>query len=97
MMRLACEWKVVDRVPRVKLLRGEKNRESILPHDREAVYLAALPHPLSDAATVLLDTGLRLGELLSLDWAQVHIAPAKGASYGYLTILSGKAKKQEVL
>jgi len=95
MMRLAYEWKVIDRVPRVKLLRGEKNRESILPHDREAVYLAALPHPLSDAATVLLDTGLRLGELLSLDWAQVRIEPANGAAYGYLTILSGKAKNNK--
>ena len=95
MMRLAYEWKVIDRVPRVKLLRGEKNRESILPHDREAVYLAALPHPPSDAATVLLDTGLRLGELLSLDWAQVRIEPANGAAYGYLTILSGKAKNKK--
>ncbi len=79
MVRLAYEWKVIDRVPRVKLLRGEKNRESILPHDREAVYLAALPQPLADAATVLLDTGLRLGELISLDWAQVRIEPANGA------------------
>jgi integrase len=95
MMRLAYEWKVIDRVPRVKLLRGEKNRESILPHDREAVYLAALPHPLSDAATVLLDTGLRLGELLSLDWAQVKIEPANGARFGYLTVLSGKAKNKK--
>ena len=92
MMRLAYEWKVIDRVPRVRLLRGEKNRESIRPHDREAVYLAALPQPVSDVATVLLDTGLRLGELISLDWAQAHIEPANGAVYGYLTILSGKAK-----
>jgi integrase len=95
MLRLAYEWKVIDRVPRIKLLRGEKNRESILPHDREAVYLAALPQPLSDVATVLLDTGLRLGELISLDWRQVRIEPAKGAQFGYLTVLSGKAKSRK--
>jgi integrase len=77
------------------MLRGEKNRESILPHDREAVYLAALPHPLSDVATVLLDTGLRLGEALSLDWAQVRLDPAQGARYGFLTVLSGKAKNHK--
>ena len=71
-------------MPRIKLLRGEKNREFTLSHDREAVYLAALPSPLSDVAMVLLNTGLRLGELLSLDWAQVHLDPAKGATFGYL-------------
>jgi integrase len=91
-LRLAYEWKVIDRVPRIKLLRGEKNREFILPRDREAAYLAALPFPLCDVATVLLDTGLRLGELLSLDWAQVQLEPAKGARFGFLTVLSGKAK-----
>jgi len=95
LLRLAYEWKVINRVPRVKMLRGEKNRESILPHDREAVYLAALPHPLSDVATVLLDTGLRLGEALSLDWAQVRLEPAQGARYGFLTVLSGKAKNNK--
>jgi integrase len=41
---------------------------------------------------VLLDTGLRLGELLILDWTQVRIEPAKGARFGFLTVLSGKAK-----
>jgi integrase len=95
MMRLAYEWKVIDRVPRIRLLRGEKNRESTLPHDREAVYLAALPHPLTDVATVLLDTGLRLGELLKLDWTQVRIEPANSARFGFLTVLSGNAKNKK--
>ena len=95
LLRLAYEWKVIDRVPRIKLLRGEKNREFILPHNREAEYLSALPDPLADIATLLLDTGLRLGEALSLDWAQVRLDPAAGAQYGYLTILSGKAKSKK--
>jgi len=77
------------------MLHGEKNRESILHHGREAVCLAGLPHPLSDVATVLLDTGLRLGEALSLDWAQVRLEPAQGARYGFLTVLSGKAKNNK--
>ena len=95
LLRLAYEWKVINRVPRIKLLRGEKNRESTLPHDREAAYLAALPGPLTDVSTLLLDTGLRLGEALSLDWAQVRLEPAEGARYGYLTVLSGKAKSSK--
>jgi integrase len=78
LLRLAYEWKVINRVPRIKPLRGDKNRESTLPHDWEAAYLAALPIPLADVATLLLDTGLRLGEALSLDWAQVRLEPAEG-------------------
>ena len=91
-LRLAYEWKLINRVPRIKLLRGEKNREFILPHSMEAVYFEALPSPLCDVAVVLIDTGLRLGELISLDWRQVKIEPAKGARFGYVTVLSGKAK-----
>ena len=92
LLRTAYEWKVINRVPRIKLLRGERNREFILPRDREAVYLAALPSPLADVAALLLDTGLRLGEALSLDWAHVHLVPAKGARFGYLTIVAEKSK-----
>jgi len=95
MLRIAYEWKLIDRVPRIKLLRGEKSRESILSRDKESTYLAALPFPLCHVATVLLDTGLRLGELLSLDWAQVQLTPANGAKFGYLTVLSGKAKNSK--
>ncbi len=94
-MRLAYDWKVIDRVPRIKLLREEKNRESILPHDLESTCLAARPQPLSNVATLLLDTGLRLGEALSLHWAQVKLEPARGAKFGYLTIFSGEAKSRK--
>jgi integrase len=38
------------------------------------------------------DTGLRQGELLSLDWTQVRMEPVNGARFGFLTVLSDKAK-----
>jgi integrase len=92
LLRLAHEWREIQRVPRIRLLRGERNREFTLSPDLELAYLQVLPPVLADVATVLLDTGLRLGELLSLAWPQVHLEPANGARFGYVTVLSGKAK-----
>lgn len=95
MLRLAHEWKLIARVPRVKLLGGEKHRVFVLARNQEAAYLSALPHPLCDVAPVLLDTGLRVGELISLDWAQVRLDPVQGARFGFLTVLYGKAKNKK--
>lgn len=62
LLRLAHEWKEIQRVPRIRLLRGERNREFVLPPVQENAYFAACPLPLADVALLLLDTGLRLGE-----------------------------------
>jgi len=35
---------------------------------KEPAYLVVCPAPLADIAVLLLDTGLRLGEALSLEW-----------------------------
>lgn len=92
LLRLAHEWKEIQRIPRIRLLRGERVREFVLDSALEAAYLAACPAPLADVALLLLDTGVRLGEALSLEWPQVKLKPAHGAKFGYLTVLSGKAK-----
>ena len=44
---------------------------------------------------MLLDTWLRVGEALSLEWPQVKLEPANSATFGYLTVLSGKAKSRK--
>lgn len=95
LLRLAHEWKEIQRVPRIRLLRGENNRESIMSPAQESLYFAVCPTPLAEVALLLLDTGLRLGEALSLEWPQVKLEPAQGATFGYLTVLSGKAKSKK--
>ena len=92
LLRLAQEWKVLDRVPRIHLLPGERTRDFVLSHATEAEYLDACPHPLKDVATLLLETGLRVGEALALKWPDVHIEPLNGARFGYLHIRDGKSK-----
>ena len=78
-LRLAHEWKVIDRLPKIRLLQGERTREFVLSREQEPVYLKAAPEPLKDLALLMLDTGLRDGEALALKWPDVHLRPAPTA------------------
>ena len=89
---LAHEWKVVNRVPRFRMLPGEKVREFVLSHQQETLYLATCPQPLCDAALLLVDTGLRVGEAVNLRWTDIRLQPAHGAKFGFLRIREGKSK-----
>jgi integrase len=91
LLRLAQEWKVLDRVPRIRMLRGERNREFILSHGSEPGYLEAAPQPLRDVAVLILETGVRPGEAVSLQWSDVHLQAAIHAKFGYLCIRAGKS------
>jgi integrase len=50
------------------------------------------PQPLRDIAMLILDTGLRLGEALALEWRDVYLEPANGAKRGYLHVRDGKSR-----
>ncbi|MCH6553508.1 MAG: site-specific integrase [Acidobacteria bacterium] len=92
LLRLAQEWKVIDRVPKVSLLSDGRTRDFILSEDQEEEYLAAAPKALKDAAVLMLETGLRVGEALGLQWPDIHLNPLNGAKFGYLEIRKGKSK-----
>lgn len=91
-LRLAYEWHVIDRVPRVRLLPGEQGREFVLSYAGEEAYFAACPQPLRDIALVIVDAGLRTSEALKLEWRYIHLEPAPGAKYGYIHVPGGKSK-----
>jgi integrase len=93
MLRLAQEWRIIDRVPKIRQLRGEVNREFVLGHEEEIKYLRQAPKLLRDMSTFILDTGLRVGEALSLGWANVHLGPTQDAPFGYIYIREGKSKQ----
>jgi integrase len=92
LLRLAQESKVLDRVPRIRLLRGERNREFVLSHRLEPKYLEACPQPLRDVATLMLETGVRPGEAVNLPWTDVYLQPAVRAKFGYIAIRGGKSR-----
>ena len=92
MLRLAHEWREIQRVPRIRLLTGERVRDFVLSRKQEEIYLAACPQPLNDIAVLMLETGLRIGEALHLEWADIILEPVNGARFGFLRVREGKSK-----
>lgn len=92
MLRIAHEWRELDRVPRIRLLNGERCRNFVLSQSDEAIYLAVCPQPLQDVAVLLLESGLRIGEALDLRWQDVVLEPLAGSRFGYLRVTDGKSK-----
>jgi site-specific recombinase XerD len=66
LLHIAVEWKIIPAVPKIRLLKGERQREFVLSPAAEAEYLSLAPQPLKDAAILMLDTGLRVGEVVHL-------------------------------
>jgi integrase len=92
MLGQALDWKILTGVPKIRKLAGEQGREFVVNHKLEPKYLDACPQPLKDAALLILDTGLRVGEAVGLQWPDVHLEPAIKAKFGYVMIRGGKSK-----
>jgi integrase len=70
-LKIAVEWGALDRMPKVKLLPGERHRERVITPEEEARSLAAASPLLCDLAAVLFDTGLRREECYRLLWDSI--------------------------
>jgi site-specific recombinase XerD len=92
LLRLAYDWKEIDRVPRIRLLPGEREREYVLSREREDEYLKECPQPSHDLALLMLDAGLRIGEALILESRDVCIDPVGDAEFGFVHVRDGKSK-----
>jgi integrase len=77
-LKTACEWGVLDRLPcRVKLLKVPKpSVEFYEPEIYEMLVAAAEKVGPSVHRAILLggDGGLRLGEIIALEWADIDLA-----------------------
>ena len=47
---------------------------------------------MRDFSILALDTGLRVGEALALQWNDVHLEPVNGGKLGYLQVREGKLR-----
>jgi integrase len=89
-LHIAVEWKLIATIPKIRRLKGEKQRSFVLTHKAEAKYLSLAPQPLKDAAILMLDTGLRVGEAVKLRRSDVHLNPVGDAKFGHLKVTDGK-------
>jgi integrase len=84
-LHLAQEWEVIARVPKVKLLSGESQREYVIP-DEDIERFHDHGTTMGRLVPFLCDTGLRRGEACNLTWAAVNL-PLHS-----IEILKGKTK-----
>jgi integrase len=76
----ARDWEVITRAPKVSLLKTSQGRTRVITPEEETRlldYLEGIGDPLHcmvrDITIVLLETGMRLGEVLNLTWAHVNL------------------------
>ncbi len=91
-LRLAYKWRIIDRIPEIKMLPGERERDFVLSAKDRELYLATASEPLRSVSAFLLETGLRLGEALALKWEHVALDPIGDARHGSIRIINGKSK-----
>jgi integrase len=84
---MAVEWGVLEAVPKVMMLPGERHRDRVVTPEEEASYLAAAPEPLASVMTVLIDTGLRPDECFRLRWESITWTSGR---HGTLFVSHGK-------
>lgn len=68
------EWEWIDRVPKVKALKGSKNRVRWITREEADRLIAELPTHLATMAEFSLQTGLRRANVTHLEWSQVDLA-----------------------
>jgi integrase len=88
-LNLAYQWGKIEKPIKISLAKGEHQRDRVLTDEEAAKYLSACPQPWRDCATIILDEGLRPGEVFSLRWPHVLFSK-EGPSL--IQIVAGKSK-----
>lgn len=85
------EWEWVDRVPKVKALKGTVSRVRWITREEADRLISHLPSHLAAMAEFSLQTGLRRANVTHLEWSQVDLARKTAWIHG------GQAKNGKAL
>jgi integrase len=93
-LHLAEEWSMITKVPKIKLLTNEHQREFVISDDllRQMLAHENCTELLKRLIPFLIDTGLRISEALALTWEHIGLKPKQGATLGWVYVERGKSK-----
>jgi site-specific recombinase XerD len=96
-MRLAHDWNLIAKVPKIKLLPKERQREFIIEESvlEMLVWKIGEKHPdniIHHLVPFLVDTGLRLSEACNLLRDDIRLEPDVGFDKGWVFVEKGKSK-----
>jgi integrase len=70
-LRLGVEWGLIETMPKIQMLRGEKRRERVVSEVEFGKYLSEATPLLADVAVILIDTGFRPDECHRTRWEEI--------------------------
>ena len=70
-----AEWGDVTAAPRIELFK-EEGRSALINDESEAKLLAVAKQPLRDVLTIMLDCGMRPGEVFQMSWEDISTGTA---------------------
>jgi integrase len=91
-LTLAAEWKLIARAPKIKMLKGERQREFVITEELLAKFVERCSPGMRLLLPFLIDTGLRITEACNLTWETVSLEPKPGAERGWVHVIKGKSK-----
>ena len=91
-LRMARRWKIIQTLPEIPRLKGERERSFVFTETLRKKYDELAPEPLNSFVQFSCEIGICEGEIIELLKADVHITEKADdwGHYGYLQIRKGK-------
>lgn len=91
-LKLAEQWGIIQKCPKIKMVPGERTREFIFTDKVRQDVLDNAGDNFKPIFVFLIETGLRITEACELKWDRVSFYPLGEAKRGYIYIDRGKSK-----
>lgn len=93
-LRMARRWKIIQSVPEISRLKGERERTFVFTEELRKKYDELAPEPLNSFVQLSCEIGICEGEAISLEKSAVHMTDKfdEWGHYGHLQVRTGKTE-----